>query len=193
MSRRRRIWIVVLTLTALLAAVPMSRMIALARSNREPAADSAIVFGAKVNDDGTPSLALADRVDEGVRLYLVGRVHYLLMSGGVGRQNGISEARVMAARAVQQGVPRDRIWLDEAGNDTVATANNGARMLREHGVTTALLVTHYFHGPRAEIAFRRAGGHGEAVAAHMTRHLIFEPWYIAREIAGYYAVLVHFV
>lgn len=191
MSRRRRIWIVVLMLTLILAAVPMSRMIALSRSNREPTADSAIVFGAKVNDDGSPSLALADRVDEGVRLFLIGRVRYLLMSGGVGRQNGISEARVMAARAVREGVPRDRIWLDEAGNDTVATATNGVRMLREHRVTTALLVTHYFHGPRAELAFRRAGGRGEAVAAHMTRRLILEPWYIAREIAGYYAVVMH--
>src|SRR5258708_32046849 len=47
----------------------------------------AIVFGAKVWDDGSPSNTLYDRVITGVELYRAGRVKKLLMSGAKTRDS----------------------------------------------------------------------------------------------------------
>ena len=40
-----------------------------------------IIFGAKVNPDGTPSAALRERLDIGIRLYHQGYVDHLVMTG----------------------------------------------------------------------------------------------------------------
>src|SRR5512138_3888258 len=46
-----------------------------------PAERVAIVFGAGLRRDGSPTAILRDRVETGVRLYLDGKVEKLLMSG----------------------------------------------------------------------------------------------------------------
>jgi uncharacterized SAM-binding protein YcdF (DUF218 family) len=186
---------VALTTAALGAAVafalPVVQMAVTALSHAEPSADCAVVLGARVYDDGTPSLALSDRVDEAVRLYQAGRVRWLIMSGGRDDATGVSEALVMRARAASAGVPKDRILVDEQGYNTAATARNAVRLLQENGLRTALLVTHYFHEPRTKLLFSRQGVRGQAAPAHMTRHLALEPWFVVREVIAYYAALVH--
>jgi uncharacterized SAM-binding protein YcdF (DUF218 family) len=149
-------------------------------------ADCAVVFGAKVWDDGTPSLALSDRVDEGIRLYKRGLVGKIVMSGAIDERNGHSEPEVMKARAVEAGVPAGDVLLDEAGVDTSSTARNTAALMRREGLRTALAVSHYYHEPRVKMLFDRSGVRVYTVPAKMTRRLLKEPWYIVREILAYY-------
>ncbi len=96
----------------------------------------------------------------------------------------------MLDRAIGAGVPADRVLLDEAGVNTAATARNAVRILRDHHLHSALLVTHYFHGPRARMLLRHAGGQGQVAPAYMTRRLLGEPWYVFREVMGFWAVLM---
>jgi uncharacterized SAM-binding protein YcdF (DUF218 family) len=42
-------------------------------------------------------------------------------------------------------VPREAIILDEYGNTTQATAQNSAAIMKERGLTSAVVVTQYFH------------------------------------------------
>jgi uncharacterized SAM-binding protein YcdF (DUF218 family) len=149
-------------------------------------AECAVVFGARVWNDGTPSDALADRVDESVRLYHAGRVRKLVMSGGVEPENGLSEPEVMRARAEARGVPRDAILLDDQGVDTASTVRNVARLLGREGLGSALVVSHYYHEPRAKMLFDRAGVRAWTVPATMTRRLYKEPYFIVREVAAFY-------
>lgn len=171
---------------ALLASLPAIRMFTFGPTRYERRADCAVVFGARVWDDGTPSLALADRVDESIRLYHQGRVTRLVMSGGVDRRNGFSEADVMRDRAEKAGVPHQAILLDEEGVTTAATVYNVANLLKKEGIATALVVSHYYHEPRAKMLFDRAGVHAFTVPAKMTRRLVKEPYFIVREVAAYW-------
>jgi uncharacterized SAM-binding protein YcdF (DUF218 family) len=175
---------------------------------RRPA-DCAIVLGAGVRADGTPSLALADRIAEGVRLYHEGLVPLLVMTGGTGRW-GHSEAAVMREQAIAAGVPAAAILLDEEGTNTRASAANCRALMERHGLATALLVSHYYHLARCKEVFRRQGnlesgsasggsqlappsrGEGSAsrlrfatVPAPMSRRLAREPYYLLRECAAY--------
>ena len=51
------------------------------QADQAPAARVAIVFGAGLRRDGTPTAILRDRVETGVKLYFGGKVEKLLMSG----------------------------------------------------------------------------------------------------------------
>ena len=119
--------------------------------------DVGIVLGSKVMPDGTPSARLRARLDRAAELFQQGMFKYVIVSGGTGKE-GLSEARVMADYlAGQKTVPREAIILDEYGDTTKATAQNSASIMKERGLTSAVVVTQYFHISRTRYALRRAG------------------------------------
>ena len=65
--------------------------------------DAAIILGAMVRPDGSPSPALRRRVEHGVSLVQTGKVGYLLMSGGAVR-HPVPEAEVMRNLALDLAV-----------------------------------------------------------------------------------------
>lgn len=186
LSGRRRVVVAVGAVAATVLALPLLRMAMFGPTRYVRDADCAIVLGARVWNDGTPSDALADRVDEAIRLYHEGRVRRLLMSGAIDDGNGFSEPAVMKARAVAAGVPGDAVLLDEAGVDTASTVRNSARLARAKEIGSALVVSHYYHEPRLKMLFDRSGMRVYTVPARMRRRLFKEPYFIVREIAAYY-------
>lgn len=151
---------------------------------RRPA-DCAVVLGAAVRSDGTPSLSLRDRVDEAVQLYHAHHVERIVMSGGIDPNHGYSEAQVMRQRAMEAGVPAAHITLDEYGNNTRASARNCARLLEAKGWQDALLVSHDYHLLRAKTAFRREGVRVYTVPATETRPLARGPYFVLRECVAW--------
>jgi vancomycin permeability regulator SanA len=105
----------------------------------------AIVFGARVWDDGSPSNSLYDRVLTGVELYRAGRVGRLLMSGDKNGEN-YDEPAAMKKLALQLGIPEGDIVLDNDGKRTFDTCSRAKEIF---GVQKAVLVTQDYHLPRA--------------------------------------------
>jgi SanA protein len=105
----------------------------------------AIVFGAGLRRDGTPSPVLRDRVATAVQLYSGGKVQKLLMSGD-NRYQDYNEPGAMRDYALQLGVPDKDIVLDFAGRRTYDTCFRARDIFQ---VESAILVTQSFHLPRA--------------------------------------------
>ena len=142
--------------------------------------DVGIVLGSKVMPDGTPSARLQARLDKAHELFQQGMFRYVIVSGGTGKE-GRSEARVMANYlAGQKKVPREAIILDEYGNTTRATAQNSAAIMKERGLTSAVVVTQYFHITRTRYALRRAGV-AKVCTAHARYFEMRDLYSIARE------------
>jgi uncharacterized SAM-binding protein YcdF (DUF218 family) len=171
---------------AALAALPLVSMFTFGPTRYARPADAAVVLGAQVHSDGTPSLALADRIDEGVRLYREGYARTLIMSGDRDLDHGRSEPEAMKARAVEAGVPAEDVLIDEKGSNTFATVRNAAQWAQDRGGARILAVSHYYHEPRIKMLFHRRGIDASTVPARMTRRLVMEPWYIARETAAFW-------
>ena len=110
-----------------------------------PAKQVAIVFGAEVKKDGTPSVVLRDRVETAVALYKSGKVEKLLMSGD-NRFVDYNEPESMRHYALTLGVPDADIVLDYAGRRTYDTCYRAKEIF---GVNSIVLVTQGFHLPRA--------------------------------------------
>jgi vancomycin permeability regulator SanA len=113
----------------------------------------ALVFGAGLEADGTPSAVLADRLDAAIELYRRGRVEKLLLSGDNG-SHYYNEVGAMQRYAVEHGIPAQAITLDYAGFNTYASCYRAHDIF---GVRAALLVTQRYHLPRATYLCRRLG------------------------------------
>lgn len=105
----------------------------------------AIVFGAGLNRDGTPTTILRDRIETAAKLYFDGRAEKLLMSGDNSTIN-YNEPEAMRQYALRLGVPADAMVLDYAGRRTYDTCYRAKSIF---GVDRAILVTQSFHLPRA--------------------------------------------
>jgi len=110
-----------------------------------PAERVAIVFGAGLRRDGTPTAILRDRVETAASLYLNGKAEKLLMSGD-NRYLDYNEPEAMRQYAISLGVPNEDVILDYAGRRTYDTCYRAKTIF---GVERALLVTQRFHLPRA--------------------------------------------
>lgn len=123
----------------------------------------AIVFGAGLQRDGTPSPVLQDRVSAAVQLYQAGKVEKLLMSGD-NRFVDYNEPGAMKTFAVALGVPEVDIVLDYAGRRTYDTCY---RALHIFGVKEAVLVTQRYHLPRALFTCNGLGLKSSGVEANL--------------------------
>ena len=121
-----------------------------------PTYDAAIVLGAMVRPDGSPSPALKRRVDHAARLMTEGRVCNLLMSGGAVR-HPTPEAEVMRDLALAAGIAPQRIVTESASLNTIGNARFCAPLVTERGWTRLLLVTDACHIPRSLYIFHRLG------------------------------------
>jgi SanA protein len=110
-----------------------------------PHREVAIVFGAGLRRDGSPTAVLRDRVATAADLYRDGKVEKILMSGDNSYVE-YNEPAAMQAYAVSLGVPSEDIVLDYAGRRTYDTCYRAREIFR---VDNAILVTQNFHLPRA--------------------------------------------
>lgn len=118
-----------------------------------PAERVAVIFGAGLRPDGTPSPMLADRVQAAVQLYRLGRVQKLLMTGD-NSSTDYNEVAAMQHYAEQQGVAAGDITLDYAGFSTYESCYRARAIF---GVRQAVLVTQQYHLPRALYTCRQLG------------------------------------
>ncbi|CAA7613863.1 YdcF family protein [Magnetospirillum sp. UT-4] len=127
--------------------------------------DIAIVLGAKVLPDGSPSPALRRRVRHAVGLVRAGIVAELLMSGGPVR-HPVPEAEIMRTLALAEGVAPERVHVETGSVNTRGNARLSAAIVAARGWRRVVVVTDAYHLPRALFLFRR---HGLAAAGSAAR------------------------
>jgi vancomycin permeability regulator SanA len=110
-----------------------------------PPAPVALVLGAQVYPDGTPSSFLRARLDLAKRLLDACRVRVILVSGD-GEAPEYDEPTAMHSYLRAAGVPADRILLDRAGRDTYDSCYRARHVF---GIDRAILVSQSYHLPRA--------------------------------------------
>ncbi len=118
-----------------------------------PPARVALVFGAGLRPNGTPSPMLADRIAAAADLYRLGRVEKLLMTGDNSSKE-YNEVAAMRDYAESLGVAPEDITLDYAGFSTYESCYRAGAIF---GVAQAVLVTQSYHLPRAVYTCRQLG------------------------------------
>ena len=141
--------------------------------------DCALVLGAGVRDDGSPSDVLRDRLDESLALYRAGRVRRIIVSGDH-QSPAYDEPNAMRAYLEANGVPAQAIFMDHAGIDTYSSMWRAKHVF---GASRIVVVTQRFHLARAVWLARSLGMEAEGSAAdrHLYRGIA---WLQVREVAS---------
>lgn len=180
MSRKK--WSIAITLGLLLflgspfviQTIEQNKIYAL---DKVPEQEVAIVFGAGLKKDGTPSDALKDRLTVAAELYQAGSIQKILVSGD-NRFENYNEPDVMSAYLQTQfGIPAEAIAEDYAGRRTYDTC---IRAKTIWNVDAAILITQDFHLPRALYTCESLGIDSVGVSASLQPYL-FQKWYHQRE------------
>jgi len=115
--------------------------------------ETALVLGAKVNNNGTLSSILQDRADTALELYQNKKVQKILVSGDHGTKE-YDEVNAMKNYFLDHGVPAEDIFLDHAGFDTYDSIYRARDIFQ---VKSLIIVTQNFHLSRAVFIAKRLG------------------------------------
>lgn len=126
--------------------------------------DAVVVLGAQVFESGRPSPSLLRRVDRAVDVMRERGIPWLVGCGGTGSAQ-VSEAEVISRLAVDAGIARERVVLEDRSTSTFEHVVNLQPIARDRGWRHLVIVTDPFHLPRACFLFRRAGFIVEGAAA----------------------------
>lgn len=152
-----------------------------------------IVLGAGVNGE-TPSLTLRTRIDAAAAYLEEHPDVPVVLSGGQGPGEAITEAECMRRALVRRGVDESRLYPEERSTSTQENLRYSRAILEELGVDTAqrvAIVTSDFHLCRARLMW---DGDTAAVPAHLPSALYFQCLtvnYFIREAFGLAAYFVY--
>ncbi|HBU06542.1 MAG TPA: hypothetical protein DEB09_00485 [Candidatus Magasanikbacteria bacterium] len=122
---------------------------------------TALVLGAKVNNNGSLSAILGDRAKTALELYQNKKVQKILVSGDHGTTE-YDEVNAMKKYFLDNGVLAEDIFLDHAGFDTYDSIYRARDIFQ---VESVIIVTQRFHLPRALYMAKNLGLNAKGFSA----------------------------
>jgi uncharacterized SAM-binding protein YcdF (DUF218 family) len=152
-----------------------------ARTTADGDASAAIVLGAGVYGE-TPSILLVSRMDAALEFAREHPDTPLVLSGGQGDGENISEAEAMRRYLTENGVDESRLIIEDKSRSTFENMVYSKEKLEEYGISGGeiAVVTNGFHLRRAELIARSCGIEASGVAAR-TPYIAVRLNYYARE------------
>ena len=149
-------------------------------------ADYVIVLGAAVN--GTePSPTLVNRLETALGLLAEQPRCTVIVSGGQGRGEAISEAEAMSRWLLDHGVAEGRILLEDRSTSTWENLSNSYKLIPDPDTAAVAVVSNEYHLYRAQLMARRLGHSVSTVPATTARPLLMVNYFIREALC-----VVHF-
>lgn len=139
--------------------------------------DAGIVLGAALWD-GELSPALEERCQKALDLYRRGLVKYLILTGGLG-DDQISEAEAMKRFFIKQGIPDNRLLVEDQATNTQQNFQYSQKWIRQKHITDVYVITHDFHLYRALHYAKQL--HIKATPAPVHSQVMWMPYHKTRE------------
>ncbi len=158
---QRSVRILIGLLAAVFATVIILLVTEPARRNVETVAPGSwlVVLGCGIKPDGTPSWALANRLDAALDYVRENPETRVVVSGGQGSNEPIPEALSMARYLQARGIPATEILLEDRSTSTMENFQFSREILQAHGWDgePILFATNDFHLFRSRLLARRNG------------------------------------
>lgn len=134
----------------------LTAIVLFARRDEARPAGAIVVLGA-AQYDGKPSPVLRARLDHAVELYRRGVADTLIMTGGTGPGDTVSEAVVSKRYAAKRGIPAGVIFTEQAGMTSLQSMRAVGGIMERNGIRSAVLVSDPFHMLRLRLLAMRVG------------------------------------
>ncbi len=143
----RRAVVVLLALPSLYLGVTFVQVWLAGRHDGAHPAEAVVVLGA-AQYNGRPSPVLRARLDHAADLYAAGIAPVVVVTGGRGDGDVVSEAGASADYLHTRGVPDEAILREVDGRNSWQSLAASARFLKARGITEVVLVSDPFHAAR---------------------------------------------
>lgn len=114
-----------------------------------------LVLGAKILDENTPCKVLENRLICAIKYLNKFKDSKVIVSGGIGEDEPISEGFVMKKYLMKNGICEDRILIEGLSTNTFENLKNTKEILG--GIDEILIITSNYHLFRAMILAKRIG------------------------------------
>ncbi|PWM36228.1 MAG: hypothetical protein DBX46_05010 [Clostridiales bacterium] len=170
-------------LLALLIVICTAAIEAGANGRADKNCDAIIVLGAAVHGN-RPSRVLQSRLDTAYQYWENNRDCVIVVSGGKGKEELVTEASAMRRYLLDRGVPEESVLEEERATSTLENFKFSKLLLEEHFPNgySAVFTTSHYHVYRARLAARQAGLDIEGVSAPFSYWLTLN--YYLRETAA---------
>ena len=149
--RRGVVVVIVLIGLGVLAWAAVVVAVAVTGSRDQRTSSDAIAVLGAAQYNGRPSPVFRARLDHAATLYRLGLAPVVLVTGGIGAGDTLSEAEVGRSYLIGRGVPQAAAVALPAGTDTYASMAEIAGWFRGRGSRRVLLVSDAFHMLRLRI------------------------------------------
>ncbi|MCX5768604.1 MAG: YdcF family protein [Gemmatimonadetes bacterium] len=136
--------------------VSMATVLTWALEDDAQHADAIVVMGA-AQYNGHPSPVLRARLDHAIALWQRGLAARMLLTGGTGEGDVVSEAAAGRMYVMSRGVPDTAILLENEGRTSSQSLRAAADLLQAYRMRSVIIVSDPFHMLRLEILGRRYG------------------------------------
>ena len=192
-KRKRRwlrwVWALLIAVLLWLAMVALAIWSYADKSDSQKA-DAIVLLGASVA--GTePTPVFAARIDHAIELYRQGRAPLLVLTGGIGPGDAVSEAQAAQQYMLARGIPASAMQLDAESRTTAQNLRNAKPLLASAQAQRVLLVSDPLHMRRAVVLARRMQLDAHPSPTPTTRYMgiVSKLGFLARE-TWFYALLL---
>lgn len=134
-----------------------------------------VILGCRVMPGGEPSMLLQDRLETALDYLEEDPDILVVVSGGQGSNEPVSEAACMAGWLEERGISEDRIFQEDQSSNTKENLIFSKDLLAREGIdvgeTDVLVVSNGFHLTRARMLAERAGYDSVSTLAAPSSHL----------------------
>lgn len=180
----------VLAVVGIIAAIAVSVLMVRAMNDSPKGAPTTmVVLGCQVKN-GRPSKMLRRRLDAAYDYLAEHEDVCVVVSGGKGDDEAISEAQCMMEYLTGKGISRERIYMEDKSTSTEENLLFSKKMIEDNGLCPDItIVTDGFHQLRADMLAGQIGADPWHISAKTAAWLV--PTYWVREWFGlaYYAAV----
>ena len=151
--------------------------------------DCMIILGCRLYSS-VPSPFLQGRLDRGIELYKKGYCRYIIVSGGMGQGETITEAEAMKQYLEKNGVPSDKIICEDKSVSTMTNIINSSKLMKEKGFDAAIIISNSYHLKRASLMAEKCGISATVSGVYMSKYPADEAAGFIREIAALWKFIV---
>lgn len=145
--------------------------------------DCIIILGCQVRGT-TLSQFLKKRLDKGIELYNGGFADYILVSGGQGPGEEITEAEAMKRYLLSQGIDENKIIIEDKSGNTMENLRYSKDVMNKKQLNTAIVVSNKYHLKRASVMAKKVGLNASYSGVFISRYIFDEIYGFFREIPG---------
>lgn len=130
--------------------------------HNEKQADYIIVLGAGLAEGRTPNLILQERLDAAIKYIDENPTQYIVLSGGQGVDEYVSEAQAMSEYMQEHGIDKEKIIMEDKSKDTNENLKFSKEKIEEHShkplaEVRVKIVTTDYHAFRSSILAKKNG------------------------------------